>query len=501
MTHPVVIGAGLGALAFGAQMARIRPDIPLLVIDKHHVPGGYASVFRRKGTRFDCSLHKLSGMKGDGNMRRVFRTLDLLGELDLADSDALFHTVRGDRVLPLSAPDADAVRGNLLGHFPHEVEGIDRVFRETAVHGRNGYLLFRILAGEFKPDLEELQFARRHLSRLTVAEALAERVGDPLLREVLGASCIYVGAFPEELNYLYYLHLLYATLFCGNVYVRGGSERLAGALVRRIEAAGGEVRLRTEATRVVCEGGRAVAVETKSGRFDAGRVYINACPRFALDHLFAGTPGLEESRRRLAELVPSFSTTTLYVETDTLPGDLGVPAAECMLVPDGFAGAAAARAAHRVRPADPEAAADAFWRLGTAQVTDYARLDPSGGNVLCLNVLDAIDHWPERRSPEYRDRKEEAQRHLVARLMAAFPGVRGRVRWAEVATPRTYLRYTYNHRGAGYGAITGREAPRRPFHAGFPIPNVEFLSAWVAGPTYEAALGYAELAAQRFPPD
>ena len=38
------------------------------------------------------------------------------------------------------------------------------------------------------------------------------RVSDPLLREILGASTIYVGAFPEELGYLYYLHLLYATL-------------------------------------------------------------------------------------------------------------------------------------------------------------------------------------------------------------------------------------------------------------------------------------------------
>ena len=38
-------------------------------------------------------------------------------------------------------------------------------------------------------------------------------------------------------------------------------------------------------------------------------------------------------------------------------------------------------------------------------------------------------------------------------------------------------------------------------HRDFPIQNVHFLSAWVAGPTYEAAFGYGQMAAHSVPLD
>jgi phytoene dehydrogenase-like protein len=224
-----------------------------------------------------------------------------------------------------------------------------------------------------------------------------------------------------------------------------------------------------------------------------------------MDRLLAGVAGLESARARLDELVPSHSTTTLYVETDAPPAALRVPATECMLIAEGFRRAAEARRCSRESRADAVAAEEAYWRLSTAQVTDYHRLDPTGGCVLCLNVLDRIDHWPARRTPEYRQKKQRAREVLLDRLFAAFPSLRGRVSRAEVASPHTYQRYTYNHRGAGYGAIARASAPgpvgaRRPFHADFPIPNVKFLSAWVAGPTYEAAIGYGELEARSYRP-
>ena len=63
----ICVGAGITSLAFGAQVVKRHPGARILVIDKHGVPGGYATVFQRPkaGAAFDCSLHKLSGM-GEG---------------------------------------------------------------------------------------------------------------------------------------------------------------------------------------------------------------------------------------------------------------------------------------------------------------------------------------------------------------------------------------------------------------------------------------------------
>ena len=67
-------------VAFGAQMARCHPDRSVLILEKHSVPGGYASTFARRQSRFDCSLHKLSGLKNVLLGRMVAKTMD--GEVE-----------------------------------------------------------------------------------------------------------------------------------------------------------------------------------------------------------------------------------------------------------------------------------------------------------------------------------------------------------------------------------------------------------------------------------
>src|SRR5262249_48673990 len=164
----------------------------------------------------------------------------------------------------------------------------------------------------YLPDAEDLSYARRHLRRLNVADAFAARFSDPVLRAVLAGPCLYVGGFPEDLSYQYYLHLLYSTLVCGNAYVQGGSQALSDALVRKIEAAGGQVQLRTGVTRILVDDQRrAIGVETSAGTILGRRVHINAAPQFAVNHLLPEVAGMEKVKERLAALKPSFSTTTV----------------------------------------------------------------------------------------------------------------------------------------------------------------------------------------------
>jgi all-trans-retinol 13,14-reductase len=131
-------------------------------------------------------------------------------------------------------------------------------------------------------------------------------------------------------------------------------------------------------------------------------------------------------------------------------------------------------------------------------VTNYHALDPAGGRVVCLNVLDDIGHWPPRRDPSYKAKKQRAANALLRRLVAAKPGLRGQVVHAEVSSPRTYERFTNNTDGAGYGAMVGTDLSGHLFHRDFPVAGVHFLSAWVAGPSYEAAFGYAESKAREW---
>ena len=69
--------------------------------------------------------------------------------------------------------------------------------------------------------------------------------------------------------------------FVGFPAPRGGAGRLSDALVRRLEARGGEVRCNSEVTRIVVEGRRAVAVRVGDQEIRAGRAVLAdvAAPR------------------------------------------------------------------------------------------------------------------------------------------------------------------------------------------------------------------------------
>lgn len=51
----IIVGAGTGGLTAGALLTRFGKSV--LVLDRHYVAGGNATVFRRRGYEFDIGIH------------------------------------------------------------------------------------------------------------------------------------------------------------------------------------------------------------------------------------------------------------------------------------------------------------------------------------------------------------------------------------------------------------------------------------------------------------
>ncbi len=493
----ICLGAGLTSLAFAAQLLKRHPGIRVLVLEKHYVPGGYASIFRRprQSAMFDCSLHKLSGMTGRGNLRRILDDMGLSEDLEFVyPSNFLQASLRsGSITLP---NDVDQAIALLKERYPHDIEGIEKFFNEVELHGKNAYFQFQMMAGQYSVDvpklIADLRFALKNLRGITVQEAFKERFQSEELRELLALPVGYVGGYPEDFSYLYFLHIIYATLHCGNAYVKGGSQALSDALVAKIEQAGGRVALRTRVDRVqVSPDHKFEGVLTNKGAFKGRQLYINAAPHYALEKLFpAGLP-LQDVRRRLADLKPSWAAVTLYVVLDGDPTEYGLNCTETFLI-----GALNDEAGQLRRTAmasgDEGEMEQAFWQVPPIEITNYYAMNPAGGAVLIFNMFDSIHHWPERRTPAYKKKKQRFTDVVLERFFSRFPRFRGHIKYTEVSTPRTYERYTNNTNGAGFGALVTTSLSPHLFHHGFPISNVHFMSTWLAGPSYEAAFGFAE---------
>ncbi|HLN09790.1 MAG TPA: NAD(P)/FAD-dependent oxidoreductase, partial [Xanthobacteraceae bacterium] len=101
---------------------------------------------------------------------------------------------------------------------------------------------------------------------------------------------------------------------------QGGADTIVSAMVRAIEAAGGEVRLGAAVTCIVVEGGAAKAVILADGaRMDATRAVIaNLNPRLVFGRLLQGPSSA--AAERLARLRPGPATMMIHLALSDLPG-------------------------------------------------------------------------------------------------------------------------------------------------------------------------------------
>ena len=79
-TYPVVIiGAGLGGLGAACQLAAVGKKV--LLLEKHNVPGGFASSFVRGRFEFDSALHALTDIGKEDNKGSLYRFLERIGAI------------------------------------------------------------------------------------------------------------------------------------------------------------------------------------------------------------------------------------------------------------------------------------------------------------------------------------------------------------------------------------------------------------------------------------
>ena len=77
MFDVIVVGAGNGGLAAAANTA--KEGLKTLLLEKHNIPGGCATSFRRGRFEFEPSLHELCSVGTAEKPNIVYKIFDDLG--------------------------------------------------------------------------------------------------------------------------------------------------------------------------------------------------------------------------------------------------------------------------------------------------------------------------------------------------------------------------------------------------------------------------------------
>ncbi len=468
----VVVGAGLGGLSAAADLAAAGKKVVLL--EKHCVPGGYASSFRRGRFEFEVSLHQLSGVGHAGRRGPLYGYLERIGvaqKVEFLDIPDFYRTIAPDLDMVLPAH-REGFEGALIEHFPGEAEGIGNfmsivfgLFEEINLLTRDPGALAR----------DPAAFTRLFTyGGSTLGDVLNREVKDEKARAVIAQLWGFYGLPPSLLSFLMFTMGTATYLVHGPVQVKGKSQALSQAFVECILERGGEVRLNNGASRVLVEGGRVGGVVAEDGtEIRAPYVVSNADPITTCLDLIGREQIPSWYLGRLGWGKAAVSTFNVFLGLDCPLSELGIGNFEIAIN----------------RHYDHEGAFlhgrnDLFSEPQGTSLAAYNAVDPEfsppGTSVLTLINLSFGDLWTRLSPGEYVESKNRVAARILDIAETVFPGLKQHIEVIEVATPLTNMRYSGNHLGSIYGyenSVRENTAQRLPNRG--PLEGLFFAGAWV----------------------
>jgi prolycopene isomerase len=473
----VVIGAGIGGLATAAFLT--RHGFKVTVLEKHFKAGGYATNFKRDRGRFmfEVSLHT---MTIDGNPTgNILRGLGVFDKVKFNALPEYHRLVTPDHDMSFPAADAANYKRMLIETFPEEERAIHKIVDTLTGIGEE-ILALDERADKFIPLLFPFHFPKMwSLRNLTLQQFMDKHTRNAELQGFLGVLWSYYGLPPSKLSAFFYAAGTGDYIAKGGSYPEGSSQALSDALVEIIEERGGRVLLKTEAKRIIIEGGTAVGVEDHRGTvYPAQAVVSNTSAIHTFKHLTEPEAVPGDYRAQLDSYEPSDSSFTVWLG---LNRDITEEIKEaeiflletCDLEQDYEACLAA----------DPSTAGlviNFYDNMGPG-------FTPEGKSAMAATFLCGYEPWA-RFEADYRKREKKAYRAEKERIAdividrierRLIPGLREMIEIKEIGSPLTNVRYTGNPRGAIYGyAMAMNNAFLKRNDNRTPVDSLYLAGAW-----------------------
>nr|CRH07085.1 putative FAD dependent oxidoreductase [Candidatus Magnetococcus massalia] len=484
----IVIGSGLGGLTAGALAAKAGARV--LLLERHYLFGGAATVFKRKKMQIEVGLHELDGLDEGDVKYPLFQRLGLFEQLTFVPVPE-FYTLRHPQLgdAPFVMPEGvERAQAAVTTRFPQHAEGIKQWFatliairtklRTLSDHSHDRGWMLRHLP-TFPIQFREIV----RFEKMTVGTFLQQLFGDDeAIKLLLCANLAYYSASPD-LSLLYFAAAQGSYHAGGGHYIKGGSQQLSNLLVKQIEQAGGRALSRRTAVEILVEKGRAVGVrhlnhQGEDAQCDYAPVIMgNAAPNLLADMLpekFA-----EPMRRKHAAQKLSPSLWSLYLGLDSSPNALGMEGYSNFIMPSWME-----RLDQLAENSDLLSAMPAE-KMPYFVATNYDRLahglEGGGQSLVVLCGLDRLENWQGLEEEAYRSKKAAWQQAIIEALLKQFPKLADHIVYQEMATARTVAHYLNTPGGAVYGysqALTS--AGRKRSKAQTDLPGLYLASAFAS---------------------
>lgn len=440
----IVVGAGNGGLTAALTMCKAGKKV--LMLERHNIPGGCGTSFRRGRFEFEVALHQLYGIadvpNGDkGNLRKVFDELGVYEKINfITQKDRLTVAMNGapDIVLPT---EKEAFVKTLQALAPEDAEAIVE-YQDLVDSISEEYARFYEIVSLDRPITEEDFPLTFKYGAVTGKEMLDKYFTSPLLKGIYQVLFGYIGLPIERIPFL----LLCSLYQSGDIhYVEGGSMAMSNAIADEFINCGGTVRYNTVVSRILVENGEVKGVETEDGEtYTADIIFSNAGRINTYVDLIDEGLVPEETYDDLRVTQPSQSMCGVFLGLDCTAEEAGIDRVTTFLLP---------------APGTPGRRYDNVLLdkedVSRILMSVYSIEDPGSGppDGCCLSIIGSkkLGEWAEMTPENYLVEKQKYGERMLEYFFSRFPKARGHVEEFEIFTPLTFMRYIGTQDGSIYG--------------------------------------------------
>jgi len=479
----VVIGAGNAGLTAAASLQ--KAGLRTLLVERHNVPGGCGTSFRRGRFEFEVALHQLSGLgssENPGPLRGVLDSLGVTDKLEFVEEHDLYRSVvPGSHDVTIPA-DWDLALEILDSVFPGNRSALEKFFDLIR---RVTFWQIAAMRGTPAEKIDPLLF-RQGLR--TLKDVLDEHFADPGLKNILGIYWTYLGQPPSALSFQDFALTIFAYFEFKPWHVRGGSQAMSTAILDVFLQEGGQVRFNTSVDRILTDRQKVIGVQLDDGvQVMTSDVVSNASLPITYGML-DDVPG--PVREDLATRRIGVSGFVLHMGLSATPAELGFTASTNFVNLDH----------------DDDRTSASWNTLEAARGICVSNYDvapigfaPAGASHVSLMSLQYGDVWDKIPPSDYHRAKYAYAETLLDVVEHMTPGIRDVIEEVDVATPRTMARYLGHPGGAIYGYDQDRTESwlfrnsERETH----VPGLHLAGSWAGIGGFEPTLEAGARVARR----
>lgn len=492
----IVIGAGIGGLTAGALLARRGYEV--MIYDQAILPGGCASTFSRRGFTFDVGATQVAGLESGGIHDRIFQELNIpLPEATFCDpACAVF--LPGEKQ-PINVwRDREKWQQERQRQFPNSEpfwQLLGQLFeaswqfqaRDPVLPPRNLWDLQQLMGAMRLNTLITVPFA---LMTVTDALKLYGLAGDRRLKTFLDLQLkLYSQVSADETALLYAATALSVSQSPqGLFHLQGSMQVLSDRLVAGLEKYGGKLFMGHSVEKIHTQGEKATGVIVKNNR--SGESWLEKADQIISNTTVQNLVQLWDIptanfQRKIDKLPESSGAFVVYlgVEEDAIPENCP-PHLQFLYDVQGPIGENNSLFVSVSKPDDGRA--------------------PKGKRTIIASSFVDVKPWWQGTLEDYEKLKQDYTQTAIAKLGGYFKLTPENIIHTEIATPRTFAKFTARDQGivGGVGQRIGTFGPfaiatRTPIDNLWLVGDSTHPGEGTAGVSYSALTVVRQIEAQK----